>query len=318
MDDHDSNNPTTRKTSGASGLDLVNVYLDQMGQWKVMPDSVQVEFFKAKEELDKSLNKLLKKKNKSAVKSQIRTHRLKLKKIKESLVLANLRLVVYIGKKYLGHGLELLDLIQEGNIGLMRAIDKYDYRLGSRFATYATWWIRQSIQRALQGQGTTIVIPSHMVAKRKKFEKMMKKAMITTGHGASNEYFADVMGLSEDYIDRIVRLVEEPLSLEAPLGEEGDSRLGDTLEQQQLENPDATLLGRDLASHTEEALKTLPEREAEILRMRFGFNDGHAKTLEEIGAHFGLTRERIRQLEERALHRFTVAAEQRNLKALIS
>jgi RNA polymerase primary sigma factor len=240
------------------------------------------------------------------------------KEIKDSLTAANLRLVVHISKKYLGHGLDLLDLIQEGNIGLMKAIDRFDYRIGSRFATYATWWIRQSIQRALQSQGTTIVIPSHMVLKRNKYFRNLQKTLLKTGRKSSAKLMADLTGYSEESIQKIVNLVEEPLSLDAPLGEEGEYRLGDTVEQVTREHPEHRLQNRDLTDHMEATLRMIPDREAEILRLRFGFYDGREKTLEEIGRRFGLTRERIRQLEERALSRFAKMAEVKNLKTLIA
>ncbi len=302
-------NPEKENATAKKIPDLVNVYLNQIGRWKLLPDAIQVEIFKEKEKTEKNLRE-------RASQSNV-NEKDRLAKTKEMLMLANLRLVVHISKKYLGHGLDLLDLIQEGNIGLMKAIDRYDYRLGSRFATYATWWIRQSIQRALQSKGALIVIPSHMLIKRKKLERNRQKSLLTTGHSASTTLLGDLMGISEESVEKISNIVTEPHSLDSLIGEDGNSKLGDILEQTDHEPPERTALNRDLAFHTEEALRELPDREAEILRLRFGFYDRQEKTLEEIGQKFGLTRERIRQLEERALAKFTKAAGEKNLKALI-
>jgi RNA polymerase primary sigma factor len=299
------------------GPDIVSLYLNQMGRWKVMPEAVQTELFRELERLEKDLTHASKKKNKKSARVEIKKIQDGQKRIKDSLTAANLRLVVHISKKYLGHGLDLLDLIQEGNIGLMKAIDRFDYRIGSRFATYATWWIRQSIQRALQSQGTTIVIPSHMVLKRNKYFRNLQKTLLKTGRRGSLKDMAQLTGYSEESLQKVANLVEEPLSLDAPLGEEG-YRLGDTVEQTTREHPEYRLQNQDLTDHLEATLRMIPDREAEILRLRFGFYDGREKTLEEIGKKFGLTRERIRQLEERALSRFAKIAEAKNLKKLIA
>jgi len=310
----------TRKREGereGKSPDLVNVYLNQMGRWKLLSDPEQVELFKELEKLQAEITELSKKKKPSA-KAELKKRQRSQKEIKDKLLAANLRLVVYLSKKYLGHGLDLLDLVQEGNIGLMKAIDRFDYHVGSRFATYATWWIRQSIQRALQNQGATIVIPSHMVVKRNKVLHYLQKSVLRTGKKASPGFLADVTGFSPETVQKITSLVEEPLSLDSPLSEDGEFRLGDTVEQSSREHPESHLMSQDISQHTEATLRKIPDREAEILRMRFGFYDGREKTLEEIGKRFHLTRERIRQLEERALSRFAKVAQENKLKNLIS
>ena len=273
---------------GISIEDPVRMYLKEIGKVPLLSAEEEIDLAQRMEEGDESA--------------------------KKRLAEANLRLVVSIAKRYVGRGMLFLDLIQEGNLGLIKAVEKFDYRKGYKFSTYATWWIRQAITRAIADQARTIRIPVHMVETINKLIRVSRQLLQELGREPTPEEIAEEMNMSVERVREILKISQEPVSLETPIGEEEDSHLGDFIQDDNVPVPADAAAFTMLKDQLEEVLSTLTEREQKVLRLRFGLDDGRARTLEEVGKEFNVTRERIRQIEAKALRKLRHPSRSRKLK----
>ena len=288
----------------AVGTDLVRQYLTEIGRVPLLTAEQEVDLAK-RLEAGLYAEELLSRYPADAADDGRRRHLSLLatdgERAKRQLLEANLRLVVSLAKRYQGRGLPLLDLVQEGNIGLVRAVEKFDFAKGYKFSTYATWWIRQALQRSLADQGRTIRVPVHMTEQINRALRMRRDLAQQLGRDPSSEEIAEALGLSAGRVEQILRYGRDPVSLDAPVGDEGDSVFGDFIEDADAPTATDAIDFALLQSRLREVLSTVPERSAAVVRLRFGLDDGQARTLDEVGRELGLTRERIRQIERETL-----------------
>lgn len=299
--------------------DPVRMYLKEIGKVPLLSADEEITFAK-KMELGAAMKKQMEE-NIEAFRSLSKAEQKEYKKAidqgemaKKRLAEANLRLVVSIAKRYVGRGMLFLDLIQEGNLGLIKAVEKFDYRKGYKFSTYATWWIRQAITRAIADQARTIRIPVHMVETINKLVRVSRQLLQELGREPSPEEIAEAMDIPVERVREIQKISQEPVSLETPIGEEEDSHLGDFIQDDNVPVPAEAAASTLLKEQLVEVLGTLTEREQKVLRLRFGMDDGRARTLEEVGKEFNVTRERIRQIEAKALRKLRHPSRSRKLK----
>ena len=311
---------------GVSIEDPVRMYLKEIGKVPLLSAEEEIELAKNMEAgaVAKEKIAILKSREENATEEELAEIKEEIKNLqkdldagdeaKKRLAEANLRLVVSIAKRYVGRGMLFLDLIQEGNLGLIKAVEKFDYRKGYKFSTYATWWIRQAITRAIADQARTIRIPVHMVETINKLIRVSRQLLQELGREPTPEEIAEEMHMSVERVREILKISQEPVSLETPIGEEEDSPLGDFIQDDNVPVPADAAAFTMLKEQLEDVLSTLTDREQKVLRLRFGLDDGRARTLEEVGKEFNVTRERIRQIEAKALRKLRHPSRSRKLK----
>ncbi|MDR3767162.1 MAG: RNA polymerase sigma factor RpoD [Butyricicoccus sp.] len=316
---------TSALAEGFAIDDPVRMYLKEIGKVDLLSPEEEIELAKkimAGVEATEKMNEYEKSGEQSAVRAdEIVEWNKAIKagdRAKKRLAEANLRLVVSIAKRYVGRGMLFLDLIQEGNLGLIKAVEKFDYTKGYKFSTYATWWIRQAITRAIADQARTIRIPVHMVETINKVIRVSRQLLQELGHDPSPEEIAAEMNMPVDRVRDILKIAQEPVSLETPIGEEEDSHLGDFIPDDDAPEPAEAASFMLLKEQLVEVLKTLTPREEKVLRLRFGIDDGHTRTLEEVGKEFNVTRERIRQIEAKALRKLRHPSRSKKLKDFLN
>lgn len=300
--------------NGIAPDDVISLYLKESGRFPLLTHEEEVELAKQIKRGLEARYQLSRDGHDPQERKRLESLIEMGKEARQRLIEANIRLVVSVAKKYIGYGVPFLDLIQEGNMGLIRAVDKFDYRRGTRFSTYATWWIRQSIGRALSEQGRTIRIPIHMGDRIRKMYKTAQRMEQEQGRKPTPEEIAEEMGLEPSKVEWMMRASQHPLYLEKPVGENGDAEFGQLIEDEEIPAPSDVASQHSLAEKMEELLSTLTPRQARVLRLRFGLQNGYSYKLEEIAERFGLTRERIRQIEQEALSRLRHPRRSRKLR----
>ena len=297
--------------------DPMTLYLREIGRYSLLTAEDEVALAKQRERGEQAARLLEQGVSDPDLADQLRQEVERGKQARDRLIQGNFRLVISIAKQYQGYGVPFLDLIQEGNLGLMRAIDKFDYRRGYKLSTYATWWIRQAVGRAVADYGRNIRLPVHMNERLRRLYRLSQRMEQELGRKPSTEELAEEMGIAPSKIQAMLGLSQDTLSLEMPVGEEQESELGQFIEDEISPAPDDRASHELLHEDVEEALETLTPRESRILRLRFGLYDGHSYTLEEVGRKFGLTRERVRQIEKHALRRLRHASRSRKLRGYL-
>jgi len=300
--------------NGVPGLDITSLYFQEMGQVPLLTVEEETELARQWQRGRQAERRLSRNGHDEEERARLRRQIEAGYAAREHLIMANTRLVISVAKRYRGQGVPFEDLIQEGNLGLMRAVDKFDPSRGHKFSTYATWWIRQAVTRALADQGRTIRLPVHIGDSIRKLHRTIHQMEQDRGRPPSSEEIADKMGLEPRKVNWMIKVAQRPLSLQKPVGEEEDNELGSFIEDEETPSPPEVAERSMLRTTLEELLNTLSPREARILRMRFGLQNGYCYTLEEVGAKFGVTRERVRQIEKEALQRLRHPQRSRRLR----